>query len=261
MNYVELMAITVLLLYVAAYIVRCFNLTRNLTHLGRRMWKLTWKTTLLLFAGWLIWNGYFIQLILSLVLLIVLGAFFIGMLFSLPYWGIYKQFKGRKEDELEEIIFNNQLNRLKEVTGMSLPPYEVKFQEPVTDLNGSFYGVIFVKFKEPLTDEYLKELEKRIKDAPPSGLWRDGHLVTTMIFKLHSDVHEMWLKYTRKHYDGVTYTGGFRISDERNAKNVPINPIDIFNYFRSSPFKFTNQFLLPSKVEKVKLLPIKASNV
>lgn len=185
------------------------------------------------------------------------------LLFSLPYWGINKQFEGRKEDELEEIIFNDQLKRLKKVTGMSLPPYEVKFQEPVTDLNGSFYGVIFVKFKEPLTDEYLKDLEKRIEDATPSSLWCDGHLVTTMIFKLYSDVHEMWLKYGRKHYDGTTYTDGFLISDKRHAKDVPINVIDIFYNFRSCfcPFKFTNQLLLPSKVEKMKLLPIKASNM
>ena len=117
------------------------------------------------------------------------------LLFSLPYWRINKQFEGRKEDELEEIIFNNQLNRLKEVTGMSLPPYEVKYQEPVTDLNGSFYGMISAKFKEPLTDEYLKELEERIKDAEPSTLWCDGHLVTTMRFTLRNDVHEMRLMY------------------------------------------------------------------
>ena len=183
------------------------------------------------------------------------------LLFSLPYWGINKQFEGRKEDELEEIIFNNQLNRLKEVTGMSLPPYEVKFQEPVTDLNGSFYGMISAKFKEPLTDEYLKELEKRIKGANSSTLWCDGHLVTTMIFELHNDVHEMWLNYKRKHYDGGTYTGGFRISDERNAKNVPINGFGVFNFLPNTwHFRVCNQLFLPSKAEKLKLLPIRTSN-
>lgn len=206
-----------------------------------------------------------IIVLVGIVLFIVLFLItLIWLLFALPYWGINKQFKGKELAELEEIIFNNQLKRLKEVTGMSLPPYEVKFQEPVTDLNGSFYGVIFVKFKEPLTDEYLKDLEKRIEDADSSTLWCDGHLVTTMIFTLRNDVHEMWLKYVRKYYDGTTYTGGFGgVRDERHVKDVPINAIDIFYDFRSifCPFKFTDQLLLPSKVEKMKLLPVKASNM
>lgn len=206
---------------------------------------------------------FILSFILVPVFLFILGwGLLVWLLFSLPYWGISIQFRGKELDELEEIIFNNQLKRLKEVTGMSLPPYEVKFQEPVTDLNGSFYGVIFVKFKEPLTDEYLKELEKRIEDADSSTLWCDGHLVTTMIFTLRNDVHEMWLKYSRKHYDGVTYTGGFCIKDRRHVKDVPINAIDVFYNFRSifCPFKFTDQLLLPSKVEKMKYLTYKPNN-
>ena len=125
------------------------------------------------------------------------------LLFSLPYWGINKQFEGRKEDELEE----------------------------------------------------------RIKDAEPSTLWCDGHLVTTMRFTLRNDVHEMRLMYKRKHYNGVTYTGGFRISDERNTKNVPINGFGVFNFLPNTwHFRVCNQLLLPSKAEKLKLLPIRTSN-
>lgn len=191
--------------------------------------------------------------------LLLLWITLVGLLFALPNLDINIQFKGKELDELEEIIFNNQLKRLKDVTGMLLPPYEVEFREPITDLNGSFYGVIYVKFKELLTDEYLKELEKRIEEADPSSLWCDGHLVTTMIFTLRNDVHEMLLDYRRKHYYGGTYTGGFRIRDERHIEVVP----DVFYHFRSifCPFKFTDQLLLPSKVEKMKLLPVKANNM
>ena len=50
---------------------------------------------------------------------------------------------------------------------MTFPPYTARFQEPVTDLNGSFYGMIYIEFKELLKEDYWLELEKRIKDAVP----------------------------------------------------------------------------------------------
>ena len=199
------------------------------------------------------------------IALLLLCIILVCILILLPNLDISIQFKGKELDELEEIIFNNQLKRLKKVTGMLLPPYEIEFREPVTDLNGSFYGVIFVKFKELLTDDYLKELEKRIEEADSSSLWCDGLLVTTMIFTLRNDVHEMWLKYGRKHYYGGTYTGGFCIRDERHKVFIPRNGFDAFYFWPFSlfslPFKFTNQLRLPSKVERIKLLPAKASNI
>lgn len=112
------------------------------------------------------------DIIAIIVLLFFSWIFFLALFLWLPNIGISRQFKGIKEAYIEKVILNNQIERLKAV-GIVLPPYEVQFNVPVTDLNGSFYGVIRVKFKEPLSDEYIADFKKRIDDSAPTQLWYD----------------------------------------------------------------------------------------
>lgn len=144
----------------------------------------------------------------------------------LPWIG-FTQFYNVDIKDVEETIFKNQLKRLQKVTGMTFPPYTARFKEPVTDLNGSFYGVIFIEFKELLKEDYLVELEKRIKAAGPCSLWADRKLVTSIILYLNKDKHFILIRYCRR-YPGESKHGAFHIHDNRNVE--PWNPKDLKSY-------------------------------
>lgn len=132
------------------------------------------------------------------------------------------QFAGK--DNVEEIIFKNQLKRLNKI-GIFLPPYEVMYHEPVTDWNGSFYGVIRVKFNECLAEDYYKELKIRIQNADPSELWEDGCLNTRIVIFLYKNYHEMQLLYGRKDSNSAK---GFNIKDYSNVTECPFDPFEWF---------------------------------
>ena len=138
-----------------------------------------------------------ITIIIIIVLLCISFVFFLSLLFILPNIGLSRQFKGIKKDDVEKVILNNQIERLRAV-GIILPSYEVQFKVPTTDLNGSFYGAIMVKFNEPLSYEYIADFKKRIDDSDPMQLWYDKHIITQM--KLSE--HILLLIYTRKEASG-----------------------------------------------------------
>ena len=135
-------------------------------------------------------------------------------------WIGFNQFNNVDIKDVEETTFKNQLKRLQEVTGMTFPPYTARFQEPVTDLNGSFYGMIYIEFKELLKGDYWLELEKRIKDAVPYSLWVDHKLKTSIILNLDKDKHYICRIYT----EGSKH-GAFRICDNRNVQPLDIKDI------------------------------------
>lgn len=143
--------------------------------------------------------------------------FLITFLFVFLPWIGFTQFWNVDTKDIEETILKNQFKRLLKETGMTFPPYTARFQEPTTDLNGSFYGVIFIKFNELLKEDFLAELEKRIKKANPCSLWKDRKLSTTMILALEKDRHYMYLNYSRT-YLGEQRHGGFDIKDNRNVQ-------------------------------------------
>lgn len=156
--------------------------------------------------------------IIGLVLGIPLVLTFI--IVFVPWLG-FTQFYNTDIKDVEEKIFKNQLKQLQKVTGMTLPPYVARFREPVTDLNGSFYGMIYIEFKELLKEDYWMELEKRIKDADPYSLWVDRKLATSIILNLDKDKHYIHLGYSRIYPEGSKH-GAFCIHDNRN-----VQPLDI----------------------------------
>ena len=159
------------------------------------------------------------------VVLLLCVPFFLAFLFVfVPRIG-FTQFYNVDMKDVEETILNNQLKRLLKVTGMTFPPYTARFQEPVTDLNGSFYGMIHIEFKELLKDDFLAELGKRIKEADPCSLWKDRKLRTTLIITLQKDRHYMYLKY-RRIYPGESKHGGFKIRDERNIQPLEVKSFE-----------------------------------
>jgi hypothetical protein len=152
---------------------------------------------------------------------------FVIFVFAVAPWIGFNQFNNVDIKDVEETIFKNQLKRLQEVTGMTFPPYTARFQEPVTDLNGSFYGMIYIEFKELLKEDYWVELEKRIKDADPNSLWVDHKLKTSIILNLDKDKHYIYLKYSQIYTEGSKH-GAFHIHDNRNVE--PWNPKDLTSY-------------------------------
>lgn len=159
--------------------------------------------------------------IIGIAIALVVG--FVSLLFTLLWIG-FNQFDGVDVEDIEETILNNQLKRLQKATGMTFPPYTARFKEPVTDLNGSFYGVIFIEFKELLKEDYWVELEKRIKDADPYSLWVDHKLKTSIILNLDKDKHYIYLKYSRIYTEGSKH-GAFRICDNRDVQPLDIKDI------------------------------------
>ena len=149
---------------------------------------------------------------------------FVIFVFAVAPWIGFNQFNNVDIKDVEETIFKNQLKRLQEVTGMTFPPYTARFQEPVTDLNGSFYGMIYIEFKELLKEDYWVEFEKRIKDADPNSLWVDHKLKTSIILNLDKDKHYIYLKYSRIYTEGSKH-GAFRICDNRNVQPLDIKDI------------------------------------
>ena len=105
---------------------------------------------------------------------------------------------------------------------MTFPPYTARFPKPVTDLNGSFYGMIYIEFKELLKEDYWVELEKPIKDADPNSLWVDKKLQTSFLLYLNKDKHTMCLKYERIYLGEEKHHGTFRIFDNRNTPKFDI---------------------------------------
>ena len=122
--------------------------------------------------------------IIGIAIALVVGfVSFVSLLFTLAWIG-FNQFVGVDVEDIEETILNNQLKRLQKATGMTFPPYIARFQKPVTDLNGSFYGMIYIEFKEMLKEDYWVELEKRIKDTDPYSLWVNKNYKRRTFFTL-----------------------------------------------------------------------------
>ena len=181
-----------------------------------------------------VWDilGSIFHWVVGIAAVLFLGIpLFITFLFVFLPWIGFTQFNNVDIKDVEEKILNDQLKRLLKVTGMTLPPYVVRFQEPTTDLNGSFYGAIYIEFKELQKEDFWMELEKRIKEADPYSLWKDRKLRTSIILTLEKDKHSMYLKYSRI-YPEESKHGGFGIRDKRNIQPTEVkSPEETFGGF------------------------------
>ncbi len=77
--------------------------------------------------------------IAGIAVVLILGVpLLLTFLFGFVPWIGFNQFNNVDIKDVEEKILKDQLKRLLKVTGMTFPSYTARFQEPVTDLNGSF---------------------------------------------------------------------------------------------------------------------------
>ncbi len=145
--------------------------------------------------------------------IIALPILLIFSLFLIPYIHIKNIIRhfGGNPNKVEEKILNNQLDRIKKATGITLPPFEITLHHTNSDINGGFWGIILIKFQEEKPREYWQELERLIKNANYNFLWTDSVIYTKLVIKLYDDSQEMLLTYGNIQFrEG---RDGFRIHD------------------------------------------------
>ena len=175
---------------------------------------------------------YFLGILLLIPIVVLL---LISFLFMVPWIGFSVPGIG---EGIEKGILERFNDRMNDTIGMSLPPYEAQYNEPTTCMNGSFYGAVLVKFKKPLTDDFLSEFQNRLKIASPKLLWRDGDLITRMVLFQYKDIDEMWLFYGRRHW-WEEKEGDFKVKTVKHT-------------LTTSTMRQSNSTMHPSQIGKIK---------